>query len=218
MSKLYADNHRSLQDKFDTRKLADRLDEVIINSELSPEDTAFIEAQDMFFLSTIDNEGRPTVSYKGGAPGFVRVIDNTTLAFPSYDGNGMFYSMGNITGEPKIGMLFINFQVPSRLRVQGEATIHLDDPLLEEYKEADLIVRVNLSQVWPNCPRYIHPHTKQKQSHYVPMPEQETPFPGWKRIDFLQDVLPEKDQGRPEQEGGIQTIEEWMGDVQKGEG
>ena len=53
----------------------------------------------MFFLSTIDQDGRPTVSYKGGDPGFVKVVDSKTIAFPLFDGNGMWYSAGNVVGN-----------------------------------------------------------------------------------------------------------------------
>lgn len=173
-----------------------------ILSEVTGDNKAFIEARDMFFLLTVDHHGRPTVSYKGGAPGFVKVIDPKTIVFPSFDGNGMFLSMGNIAGHAQIGMLFIDFEHPLRLRLQGVASVHTDDPLLAEYKEADLIVRVTVSDVWINCPRYVHRHTKVAPSRYVPRDACETPLAEWKRIDLVQDVLPPKDHGRPEHAGG----------------
>jgi uncharacterized protein len=110
--------HRSLQDRFDTRRLADNVETRVVLTEIPQEHKAFIESRDMFFLSTIDHQGRPTVSYEGGDPGFVRVLDNKTVAFPCYDGNGMFYSMGNVLGNPQVGMLFVNFEKPHRLRLQ----------------------------------------------------------------------------------------------------
>lgn len=103
MSDFFSDTHRELQDSFETRPLADRMEEVIIHSEIEEEEQDFIESRPMFFLSTIDQHGQPTVSYKGGAPGFVKVVDKTTIAFPSYDGNGMFYSMGNIQKQLTLG-------------------------------------------------------------------------------------------------------------------
>ena len=115
MSRLYEPLHRSLQDRFDTRRLADNTEARVVLTEIPPEHKAFIESRDMFFLSTIDHQGRPTVSYKGGDPGFVRVLDNKTVAFPCYDGNGMFYAMGNLLGNQHLGMLFINFEKPHRL-------------------------------------------------------------------------------------------------------
>jgi len=142
MSRLYGPLHRSLQDRFDTRRLADNTEARVVLTEIPPEHKAFIESRDMFFLSTIDHQGRPTVSYKSGDPGFVRVLDSKTVAFPCYDGNSMFYSMGNLLGNQHVGMLFINFEKPHRLRLQGLATVHDNDPLLPEYPEAQLIVRV----------------------------------------------------------------------------
>src|SRR6185503_8044835 len=71
MSRLYGSVHRALQDRFDTRRLADSVEARLVLTEIPPEHKAFIESRDMFFLSTIDHQGRPTVSYKGGDPGFV---------------------------------------------------------------------------------------------------------------------------------------------------
>jgi uncharacterized protein len=127
---LYGDAHRRLQDQFDSRRLADRLEQVTQHYEFTESDKAFIESRDMFFLATVDHEGRPTCSYKGGDPGFVRVLDKTTLAFPSYNGNGMFLSMGNIAARDQVGLLFIDFETPNRIRVQGRAEVTADDPLL----------------------------------------------------------------------------------------
>ncbi len=218
MSRLYGDNHRRLQEQFETRRMADAIENVAMVTEIIDEHKAFIESRDMFFLSTVDHNGRPTVSYKGGDPGFVKVLDAATLAFPSYDGNGMFLSMGNISGNADIGMLFIDFENPHRLRVQGKASVHDDDPLLDSYKEADLIVRVTVSELFQNCPRYVHKYARVSPSKYVPRAECDTPLAGWKRIDMLQDVLPPRDQGRAEKEGGVITKEEWIEKVQQGDG
>ena len=166
MSRLYGPVHRSLQDRFDTRRLADNVETRVVLTEIPQEHKAFIESRDMFFLSTIDHQGRPTVSYKGGDPGFVRVLDGKTLAFPCYDGNGMFYSMGNLLGNPQVGMLFVNFEKPHRLRVQGTAIIDDNDPLLQEYAEAQLVVRglsakfsVIARATYTATRRFKRPHT-----------------------------------------------------------
>jgi uncharacterized protein len=210
MSEIYDQNHRKLQAEFETEKLADVVEQVIVHEEVMDEDKAFIESRDMFFLSTIDAEGRPTVSYKGGDPGFLKVVDEKTIAFPSYDGNGMFMSMGNISGNKSVGILFIDFENPHRLRLQGEASIDRNDPLMAEYDEADMIVRVNVSKIWKNCPRYIHKYTKESPSTFVPRTDCETPMPDWKRVDMLQPVLSPKDHGKAEKQGGTITIEELM--------
>ena len=218
MTRLYGDHHRALQDQFETRKLADRVEEAVVKSEVSGENQTFIESRDMFFLSTVDHQGRPTVSYKGGDPGFVRVVDEKTVVFPSYDGNGMFFSMGNIAGNPHIGMLFVDFETPNRLRLQGTASVAADDPLIAEYKEAELIVRVHVSEIWTNCPRYVHRYQKVDPSRYVPRAAGETPLAEWKRIDMLQDVLPPKDHGRIEKAGGTISMQEWADKAKAGNG
>ncbi len=218
MSRLYGDNHRALQEQFETRRLADAIEHVAMETEVVGPHKGFIESRDMFFLSTVDHKGRPTVSYKGGDPGFVKVVDDNTVVFPSYDGNGMFLSMGNIKGNKHIGMLFISFEVPHRLRLQGEATLHDDDPAMDWYKEADLIVRVNVSEIFVNCPRYVHKYEKVDPSKYVPRTECATPLAGWKHIDKIQEVLPARDQGRAQKEGGIITEDEWKMKVAQGDG
>ena len=216
MKKLYSESHRELQDKFDSRKMADRLNDVIVKKSFDDDAINFINAVDMFFLSTIDHNDRPTVSYKGGDPGFVKVIDETTLAFPSFDGNGMFMSMGNIKQNNKIGMLFISFEKPHRLRVHGEATITEGDSLLKIYPEADLIVRVKLTDYWQNCPRYIHRYKKINGSKYVPKKNKKTPVAGWKKTDIVQDVLSKKDSKKISKKDII-SINDWLEKVKSGD-
>lgn len=155
MSRLYGAQQRALQDRFDTRRIADKIEALAIHPELGDMEKAFIESRDMFWLSTIDEQGRPTVSYKGGDPGFVKA----------------------------------------------------------QFLEAQLVVRVAVTEVWPNCPRYVHRYQKSLRSRYVPRTQCETPLAGWKRIDIIQDDLPAADQGRAAKEGGLVTIEERFGKV-----
>src|SRR4051794_38524793 len=156
MAAGYHDGQRGLQDRFDTRRLADRIDERLVHDVIDEDDRAFIEARDMVFVATADADGRPSCSYKGGDPGFVRVLDERTLALPNYDGNGMFLSWGNVAVNPHVGLLFIDFDSPRRLRLEGTATVDDADPLLAELPGAQFIVRVRAERVYPNCPRYIH--------------------------------------------------------------
>ena len=195
---VYHDGNRELQDRYDTRRLADRLEERIVHDTITAHDKAFIEARDMFFLATVDADGHPTCSYKGGDPGLVRVVDEHTLAFPNYDGNGMYLSMGNVIDHPSVAMLFIDFADQQRLRFHGEARIEDGDPLLEEYPEAQFIVRVTAREVFPNCPRYIHKMDLVERSRFVPRPERETPVPDWKRSELARDVLPAGDPAAPD--------------------
>jgi len=216
MSRLYGPVHRALQDRFDTRRLADNVEARVVLTDISPEHKMFIESRDMFFLSTVDHQGRPTVSYRGGDPGFVRVIDSNTVVFPCYDGNGMFYSMGNLLGNQQVGMLFINFEKPHRLRLQGIASVDDHDPLLSEYAEAQLIVRVSVTEIFRNCPRYVHRYQKVEPSEFVPRSTCETPLAPWKRVADIQTALPAKDRARVERDGNLVSraeYEKYVADV-----
>lgn len=187
---LYHKGNRQLQERFDSRRIADRLEDVTVHDRFSEHDRHFIESCDMFFLATADAQGRPDVSYKGGLPGFVRVMDEDTLAFPNYDGNGMFKSLGNVLINPHVGLLFVDFQRPNRMRVQGTASLSDDDTLMAEFPGAQLIVRVKAERIFPNCPRYIHKMQVIEHSIYAPDVGHTPPVPDWKRMPVFKDHLP----------------------------
>jgi predicted pyridoxine 5'-phosphate oxidase superfamily flavin-nucleotide-binding protein len=188
----YHAGHRQLQDAFDSRRIADRLEQVTLHDRFTDGDRAIVERCAMFFLATADAEGQPDVSYKGGVPGFVQIVDDQTLAFPDYDGNGMFKSLGNILANPKVGLLFVDFEHPNRMRVSGTASISDTDPLLGEFPGAQMIVRVRAERIFPNCPRYIHRMHLVEHSVYAPRPEHQPPEPDWKRMDVFRDALPHR--------------------------
>ncbi|HWK18842.1 MAG TPA: pyridoxamine 5'-phosphate oxidase family protein [Solirubrobacteraceae bacterium] len=199
MSSAFHEGSRHLQDRFDTRRLADRLEERFLGEPLIDDaDRTFIERMDMFFLATADATGAPQCSYKGGAPGFVRVLDERTVAFPNYDGNGMYLSAGNLAVNPQVGMLFIDFVAarPARLRLNGVAAVDEDDELIGAYPGAQFVVRVRATQVFPNCPRYIHRMELVERSRFVPAADHTAPVPDWKRADWACDVLPAGDPAR----------------------
>ena len=196
MKNTYHDGHRLLQDRFDTRRLADCIDERLVDDIIDADDKSFIESLDMFFLATADEQGRPNCSYKGGEPGFVRVLDDHTVAFPSYDGNGMYLSSGNVLVNPNVGMLFIDFERGRRLRLNGVASIDEHDELMRHYPEVQFIVRVRAHEVFPNCPRYIHKYRLVERSRLVPKESSPAPVPGWKRSGWARDVLPANDPAR----------------------
>ena len=190
---LYHHGNRRLQERFDTRRLADRIEEQIVRDFIDEDDRGFIEARDMFFIATTDEHGQPQCSYKGGDPGFVRVVDERTIAFPGYDGNGMFLTAGNLLVHPQVGLLFVDLEGRRRLRLNGVASVDEGDPLLADYPEAQLVVRVAATEVFPNCPRYIHEYRLVRRSRFVPKADCETPVPAWKRSDWAHDALPEND-------------------------
>ena len=216
MSRIYTRAHRRLQEQFGTEALADSIEAAVVADTLSSDQEAFIQAQAMFFLSSLDETGRPTVSYKGGAVGFVKVLSATQLMFPSYDGNGMFFSMGNIAANPEVGLLFIDFQTPNRLRVQGRATLMTDGPALDAYPGAHLVVKIEIDQAWVNCARYVHKMQPTESSPYVPDAQGQAPVALWKRIQGMSVLLNESDQQLVAQAGEI-TPEEYARKLALGE-
>ena len=147
----------------------------------------------MVFIATADAAGQPDCSYKGGEPGFVRVLDDRTLALPSYDGNGLFASFGNVLVNPQVGLLFIDFVSGNRLRMRGEATIDPADPLLAAYPGAQFVVRIRTTLVYPNCRRYVHRYALVERSQFVPKTGAVAPAPDWKQEDWACDSLPVAD-------------------------
>lgn len=215
---FYTETQRQVQERFESRPLADRVEQAIVEDEIGDMHQGFIETRDYFFLSTVNGDGEPTVSYKGGDVGIVTVIDPNTIAFPAYDGNGMFLSVGNIEETSKIGLLFIDFETPNRMRVQATATsLDADDELMAKYPGALLVVRARVDKVFLNCARYIHKHTRVETSPYVPDESGAQPYPSWKRIDLVQDALRPDDQGKAEDEGGVITMEDYGAKLAAGE-
>jgi len=217
MSSIYSPEHRALQEEFNTTKLAELLDNGWIHEKISQEEAEFIASRDMFFLSTVDPDGNPTVSYKGGPVGMVKVLDESTLVFPGYDGNGMFYSVGNIVGQGKVGMLFIDFETPHRVRVQGNARLVREHALMAEYAEAQYLIFVEVTKIWVNCPRYIHKYKRVETSKYVPKVCDVTPIPTWKRLDMVQDAITPDERALAEQQGLV-DLAEYEEKVKRGEG
>jgi predicted pyridoxine 5'-phosphate oxidase superfamily flavin-nucleotide-binding protein len=189
MTILYHEGNRRLQDQFDSREIADRLEEKLARIAFTDEDKAFIESRLFFFLATADAEGRPDCNHKGGMPGFVRVSAPDEIVFPDYDGNGMFKSLGNIAVNPHVGLLFIDFEKPKRLRVNGEASVSRDDPLLAHTVGAQLIVRVKARAIFPNCPRYIPKMQLVEPSIYAPQAGTAFPEPAWKSFPEFAPVM-----------------------------
>jgi predicted pyridoxine 5'-phosphate oxidase superfamily flavin-nucleotide-binding protein len=192
MGQRYQGSQRGLQERFGTEALAARLSEGTTDT-IGEAHARFIEARDMFFIATADANGQPQCSYKGGDPGFVQVLDERTIAFPVYDGNGMFLTTGNLLDNPQIGLLFVDWETGTRLRCNGTASVDDEDPLLASYPGAILVVRVTATAVFANCRRYVHTRQEQERSAFVPTAEQAAPVPDWKRHPWFDGTLPEHD-------------------------
>lgn len=188
---MYHEGQRELQDAFGSRDLADRLDETLRHDVFTDRDAAFIAEQSFFFLATADAAGRPDCSFKGGPAGFARVIAPDTLIFPDYDGNGMFRSLGNLTANPHVGLLFLSTgERPQRLRINGTAQVLADDPLLADIPGAQLLVRVTPRDIFPNCPRYIPTLTVTAPSVHAPEADKPPVEADWKAHPMFADVVP----------------------------
>jgi len=187
---FYHDGQRAVQARFASTALADRLSQVTHRTALTADDVTFVHAAGFFFLATADAEGRPDCSYKGGAPGFVRAAPGLVV-FPDYDGNGMFRSLGNITVNPAVGLLFIAMDgAPKRLRINGRARVSFDDPMMSGFVGAQALVMVTPEHIFPNCPRYIHDVGGGVESKYTPRPDTPPEEPAWKGFDVFKDVVP----------------------------
>jgi len=187
---MYHREQRELQDRFDTRRLADRLEDVKVHPQLSPSDAQFVASREIVFLATCDPDGQPTCSVKAGPPGFIRVVDPGTLLLPWYDGNGMFLTAGNVAATARIGLLLIDFEAPRRLRLEGDAELVDDPEVVGAFPGAQFAVRVRLRRAYPNCPRYIPRYQLVERSMYIPQEGRAAPTPDWKRADWARDVLP----------------------------
>ena len=195
MAQDYHSAQRTWQSRFDTRRLADRLADAT-SKHISDAHRGFIEARDMFFIATADRSGSPQCSHKGGAPGFVRVIDDRTLACPSYDGNGMYLTAGTVDANPRVGLLFMDLETGTRLRVNGVASIATDDPLTSSWPKAQFVVRVRVDAVFANCRRYGHSYQLVERSRFVPVADEEPPVPDWKLDPWFDGTLSADDPAR----------------------
>ena len=193
MAKFFNEQARYFQDKLGTRALADRIHDFIVHDKLTEEEVAFIESRDFFYISTVDGDGFPQCSYKGGARGFVKVVDDNTFTFPIYDGNGMYLTAGNIRENPQIGMLFIDHENPQKIRLNGTAEVIEDPAIVSKVHEAELLVSVTIREIFMNCNRYIHEVERTKDSPNGPIDGLQSPMADWKELEVMRDVLPEKD-------------------------
>jgi len=186
---FYSDASRFFQNQFDSKRLADQLEKTRLRTQLNDDDIEFIQSSEFFFLATVDKEGKPDCSIKGGNAGFVSVKNPSTISVPNYDGNGMFRSLGNIMENPWVGMLFVSFSEEQRkLRVNGKAT------LLGSAKAKnpeDIYMEVEIFQIFPNCPRYLPDIDQKLSSIYNPAKGYDPPDPHWKSKPDLCDHLPQ---------------------------
>lgn len=192
---FYHDGMRDLQDRFDGRRVADRLAEHRRRYDFWDDDRAMIEAASFFFIATSFGD-YTDCSMRSGMPGFVKIVAPGTIEFPEYDGNSMYRTLGNISRNPNVGLLFVKFDgKTARIRINGHAAI-LDDPeALKLHHAAKLVVRVEC-ELFSNCPRAVHDLANDRLSAYLPHPDYKPPAPEWKSRDYIKDILPSGDPHR----------------------
>ncbi len=192
---FYHEGHRAHQELHDGTRLADRLEEVRVHREFWEDEIAQIETAPFFFLATATGDA-VDCSFKGGEPGFVKVTGPATLEWPDYDGNSMYRSLGNISQNPKVGLLFIPIDGQSpRLRINGRAVISHEPARLSAYAGAKAIITVECDFIYKNCNRYLPELTLSQPSPFNPKPGYAVPQPEWKSRDYARDVLPLRDDG-----------------------
>jgi len=205
--RLYGAGARGLQDRFDTRRLADAIADAAVRTELDEGDAALIAQQSKVWIATTDADGWPDVSYKGGDPGFVRVTSASTIELPSYDGNGMWRTLGNIEDDGRVALLFVDEGRPWRMRVHGTATVTTAPEVVESHFGAQAVVRIGVGRVFPNCGRYVH--RSGERARFVPRAGTPTPIPDWKRIDAFTEALPRRDRDALAADDG--SVDGWDG-------
>jgi predicted pyridoxine 5'-phosphate oxidase superfamily flavin-nucleotide-binding protein len=199
---FYHSGMRELQDRYEGRSVADRLAGNRMRATFNDEDRRCIESSAFFFLatSTADNVD---CSFKGGVPGFVRVVGDNVIAWPDYDGNRMYRSLGNILRNPRVGLLFIRFDGTlfnnaSRLRINGHAEIDESAEVIVGLPGAKRLIRVTAEHIFTNCPRYIPKLSLEEQSVYVPRAGYRPPDPPWKSMPFVKDIFEGEQQSKEE--------------------
>ena len=193
---FYHDGMREWQDRFDGRRVADALADHRRRYDFWDADRALIETTPFFFIATSYGE-HVDCSLRSGMPGFVKIVGPGTLEFPEYDGNSMYRTIGNISRNPNVGLLFVKFDGQTlRVRANGRATILDDADSLARHHGAKLVVRV-VCELYSNCPRSVHDLAGDVLSDYLPRPGHEPRAPEWKSRDYIKDILPANDPHRP---------------------
>lgn len=137
---------------------------------VTPELEAFLSGLDMFYLGTANGDGQPYIQYRGGSPGFLKVVDEGTLGFTDFGGNRQYITLGNLTENPKAFIFLIDYVHSRRIKLWGTARVVEDDAALlgrladDEYPanvERAILFSIEAWDV--NCPQHIHKRFPQKE-------------------------------------------------------
>ena len=190
---FFHEGMRDLQDRFDGRRVAEAIEGKRKHYEFWDDEKEMIRNSPFFFIAT-SWQDYADCSIRSGDPGFVKIVGPNVLEFPEYDGNSMYRTLGNISRNPNVGLLFDRFDGKSRrIRVNGRAAILDDAEAIGRHFGARLVVRIEC-EIYPNCPRYVPDLEGARPSSYVPREGGGTPPPPeWKHRDYIRDILPADD-------------------------
>ena len=130
-------------------------------TEIDDEMRGFIEAQTSVFMATANLDGQPYIQHRGGPAGFLRVLDDRTLAFADFSGNRQFITTGNLADNPKAQLFLMDYAHRQRLKIWGEARVETDRALVDRlmppgYKARAEQAIVFSVKAWDaNCPQHI---------------------------------------------------------------
>jgi len=166
-----SDGEHEFQENWNTRPRANAFYRNQVLGYLNSLMQAFVSKQEMMFVGTADKHGEADTSFRAGLPGFVRVLDEKTLAYPEYRGNGVMSSLGNISENPHVGLLFLDFtEAKIGLHVNGRARIVANDEFLRDAaasepvredkppatgRGAELWVVVTVVEAYIHCSKHI---------------------------------------------------------------
>lgn len=137
---------------------------------VTPDLAEFLSRLDMFYLGTANAEGQPYIQYRGGSPGFLKVLDEKTLAFADFGGNRQYITLGNLSENSKAFIFLMDYSQSQRVKLWGTAQVVEDDPeLLDQLRDPDYPGKVERAivftiEAWDmNCPQHIHPRFSKQQ-------------------------------------------------------
>jgi predicted pyridoxine 5'-phosphate oxidase superfamily flavin-nucleotide-binding protein len=132
-------------------------------TRVTPDLAEFLAGLDMFYLGTASAEGQPYIQYRGGSPGFLKVLDQRTLAFADFGGNRQYITLGNLSENPKAFLFLMDYANQQRVKLWGTARVVEDDAeLLDRLRDPDYPAQVERAivftlEAWDiNCPQHIH--------------------------------------------------------------
>ncbi len=187
---FYHDGSLRMQEQFGSVGLAAHLARQYVLDRLQDEHIAWIREADCVYVATVAPDGQPECSYKGGLPGFIKVPDSASLEIPSYDGNGMYRTLGNASAVARIGLLFLFLEKHAKLRVNGTCEVSAEPGLLDTHHGAESVIQVGIRAVFENCPRYLHDRASGTYSRHCPRPGYRPPDPDWKLKPEYDGLLP----------------------------